>query len=199
VLLREIHHRVKNNMQVISSLLSLQSEKVADPEVRMMYKESQDRILSMSLVHETLYQSENLAVIDFMEYIRSFATRLYSSYGVDTDRIRLWIEAEPVQLGIEQAVPCGLIIHELLSNALKHAFPAGKKEVGQVSILLRHVDNDIELIIRDDGIGLSDEIQLRKVGSLGMKLVSVLTDQLQAKITVRRDQGTEYKIRFSPE
>ena len=196
VLLREIHHRVKNNMQVISSLLRLQSEYIKDKKYIEMLKESQNRIRSMAFIHEKLYQSKDLANIDFNRYIKSLTDDLFRSYGVSTDKIALKMDIESVSLGVDAAIPCGLIINELVSNSLKHAFPGGRE--GEIKIVLRRTDGkEIELLVSDDGVGIPEDLDFRNTESLGLQLVTGLSeDQLQGKIELNRAKGTEFRIRF---
>ena len=196
MLLREIHHRVKNNMQVISSLLRLQSDKVKDQQYAEMLKESQERIKSMALIHEKLYQSKDLAKIDFSGYITSLINSLFRSYGIDTGRIETKLNVEDVSLGLDHAIPCGLIINELVSNSLKYAFPEDRK--GEISVTLRSVtENEIELIVSDDGIGIPEDLDIRNTDSLGLELVAILAeDQLKGKIDLDRTGGTTFRILF---
>jgi PAS domain S-box-containing protein len=194
VLLREIHHRVKNNLQVISSLLNLQSAYIDDCQYREMFKESQNRVKSMSLIHEKLYQSENLANIDFEEYVRALTNGLIRSYGINTDKVSLEVEVDNVSLGIDTAIPCGLIINELVSNSLKHAFPGGKGEI----LVSLHSNNGItELTVKDNGVGIPEDIHIKNTTSLGLRLVCILAqDQLSGNITLMRTNGTEFRITF---
>jgi PAS domain S-box-containing protein len=195
VLLREIHHRVKNNMQVISSLLNLQSRQIKDPHVLEMFKESQRRIRSMALIHERLYQSSDLSRIEFSQYLRNLATHLFHSYRVDASRVQLKIEAEEVHLNINTAIPCGLIVNELISNALKYGFPEGRS--GQLDIDLRRVAGDgYVLRVRDDGVGFPEGLDFRKTETLGMQIVSTLVSQIDASIDLAREKGTEFTIHF---
>jgi len=195
VLLREIHHRVKNNMQVISSLLNLQSRHVKDPEVLEMFRESQRRIRSMALIHERLYQSSDLSQIEFSEYLRNLATHLFHSYQVDASRVQLKIEAEEVHLNINTAIPCGLIVNELVSNALKHGFPEGRK--GQLGIDLSRVAGDRYVLrVTDDGVGFPEGLDFRKTETLGMQIVNTLASQIDASIDLAREKGTEFTIHF---
>jgi PAS domain S-box-containing protein len=196
VLLREIHHRVKNNMQIISSLLNLQSKCTDDRQLITAFKESQDRIRSMSLIHEKLYQSRDLARIDFGEYTRSLVDNLFHSYRIDTKKITPIIDVEGVSLGVDHAIPCGLIINELVSNCLKHAFPDGK---GKVRITLHSIsENEIELAVIDNGVGIPGDIDFGTTRTLGLSLVSILAeDQLNGKIRIDRVKGTAFYITFT--
>jgi PAS domain S-box-containing protein len=194
VLLREIHHRVKNNLQVISSLLNLQSAYVEDCQYKEMFKESQNRVKSMSLIHEKLYQSENLANIDFEEYVRALTNGLIRSYGINTDKVSLEVEVGHVSLGIDTAIPCGLVINELVSNSLKHAFPGGK---GEILVSLHTNNGTTELTVKDNGVGIPEDISLRRTESLGLRLVSILVeDQMKGNIDLIRTEGTEFRITF---
>lgn len=194
ILLREVHHRVKNNLQIISSLLNLQSEHIKDEQYAEMLEDSQNRIRSMALIHETLYQSGNLAHIDFDEYISNLVHALVRSYKV-ADRIAVIIEVEDVSVGIDAAVSCGLIINELVSNALKHAFPDGRK--GKVKIVLRSSNSVVELTVSDNGVGIPEGIDFRTTESLGLDLVLTLAEeQLHGEITLDKRGGTTFFITF---
>jgi two-component sensor histidine kinase len=196
ILLSEIHHRVKNNMQVISSLLKIQSDKIQEKEYADMFKESNDRIRSMTLVHETLYQSKDFANVDFNGYAKSLVNGLFRSYGIDTNKIKVKIEVEGVSLGVDTAVPCGLLINELVSNSLKYAFPEDRR--GEISIALRSINEDeFELIVSDDGIGIPEDLDIKNTESFGMELISILAeDQLEGQIELDRTAGTRYQIRL---
>jgi PAS domain S-box-containing protein len=195
VLLQEIHHRVKNNLQIVSSLLNLQSAYIKDAQYREMFRESQDRIRSMALVHSQLYRSENLAEINFNEYISTMVYSLFRSYGVSTDRIGIRINVDSISLGIGAAIPCGLIINELVSNSLKHAFPERRK--GEIAVELRSSDGIVVLTVRDNGVGIADRIDSRNTETLGLRLVTILAEgQLQGTITLERDGGTAFCITF---
>ena len=196
VLLKEVHHRVKNNMQVISSLLNLQSRRLKDPAVFEMFKESQRRIRSMALIHERLYQSSDLSRIEFSEYLRNLATHLFHSYQVDTSRVQLKIEAEEVHLNINTAIPCGLIVNELVSNALKHGFPEGRK--GQLQIELRRIPGDGYVLgVTDDGVGFPEGLDFRKTETLGMQIISTLVEQIDGRLELNRDKGTAFRLEFN--
>ncbi|MCL5029906.1 MAG: CHASE3 domain-containing protein [Bacteroidetes bacterium] len=194
VLLREIHHRVKNNLQVISSLLNLQSSYIEDKKALEIFRESQNRIRSMALIHEKLYQSKDLNKIEFSEYVKSLIKDLFSSYNVDTERIILKSEFEGIYFEIDIAILCGLIINELVSNSLKHAFPSGRK--GEIYIELKNEEKKYILILRDTGIGFPAGLDFRKTESLGLQLVNTLTDQLGGKIELNQNGCTEFKIVF---
>lgn len=195
ILLQEIHHRVKNNLQVISSLLDLQSDRIQTPEVLELFQESQNRVKSMALVHEKLYQSRDFAKIDFAEYIENLTNYLFQVYAVRSSAIAIELDIENVHLTIDTAIPCGLILSELVSNAIKYAFPQGK--VGTIRIALHlQPDNRYTLIVMDNGIGISDDLELKRTQSLGLQLVTILTEQLEGTLEINSDGGTEFKICF---
>jgi PAS domain S-box-containing protein len=194
ILLREIHHRVKNNMQIISSLLNLQTKYVDDQEAVNVLKESQNRVKSMAIIHEKLYQSKNLTKINFVDYIQSLVLNLFYSYNIQEDQIKPILEIENIHLNMETAVPCGLIISELISNSLKYAFPNEMK--GEIIVSLKSDIDNYQLCISDNGIGLPESIEFDHLETLGLLLVNILTEQIDGKITILRDQGTQYKITF---
>jgi len=194
-LLREIHHRVKNNLQVVSSLLGLQSRGVGDPLTRRMFEESQNRIHSMALLHESLYESADLSQVDFPAYIQQLAQHLLRSYGVAGDRIRLVTDLDDLRLTLDAAVPCGLIINELVSNSLKYAFPAERR--GEIHLALKEIPGgQARLVVADDGIGLPAGIDIEKTRSLGLRLVRTLAQQLGAELAVQAAPGTTISLTF---
>ena len=196
VLLKEIHHRVKNNLQVISSLLYLQSEKVRDQQLREILKDSQNRVKSMALIHEKLYQAKDLARVDLGEYIRNLASYLLRAHSTQKADVRLYIHAEDIFLGIDTAMPCGLIINELVSNALKHAFPNGKS--GEIHIDLNIEQNNLFCLnVWDNGIGFPTEIDFQNTPSLGLQLVNTLVHQLDGAIELHRNGRTQFTIYFA--
>jgi PAS domain S-box-containing protein len=195
VLLREVHHRVKNNMQVISSLLNLQSRRVQDPGVQEMFRESQRRIRSMALIHERLYQSSDLSRIEFSQYLRNLASHLFHSYQVSSSRVRLRLDTEEVFININTAIPCGLIVNELISNALKHAFPDGR--TGEVAVELHRAPGDAYVIsVSDDGVGYPRGLDFRNTETLGMQIVNTLVGQIDGTVDYSGDRGTAFAIRF---
>jgi two-component sensor histidine kinase len=196
ILLQEIHHRVKNNMQVISSLLDLQSQYVNDRESLEMFKEGQNRILFMASVHEKLYQSEDLAKINFDGYIRSITHQFLRTYGIDPGVVRLSINCSDVLLDISKAVPCGLIINELIFNSLKHAFPEGER--GGITVDFHpDRDNRLTLVVSDTGIELPEDIDISDAETLGLQLISDLVDQVSGTLEIERNGGTAFKITFN--
>ncbi len=195
VLLKEIHHRVKNNLQVISSLLSLQSERIRDKEAQDVFRDSQNRVRSMAMIHERLYRSQDLAHVDFGEYVRSLSTSLFNSYRTALPRVQCDISVDNMQVDVDVAVPCGLILNELVSNALKYAFP-GEKE-GNVRIRLREIAPFmVQLTVEDDGVGLSEGTNLVDGNSLGYQLVHLLVEQLGGRIEVKTEGGVHVDVTF---
>ena len=194
LLLREIHHRVKNNMQIISSILNLQSSALTDSKLQDILKHNQNRIRSMAMIHEKLYQSQNLMAIDFSDYLRSLTADVFYNYhGKTKIEVDLDLDKE-IMLNIETSIPCGLIYTELLSNCIKHAFP-GHKE-GKVNVLLKKVNDHIMLRVSDNGIGLPVEMDFRENNTLGLQLVKSLVKQLDGTITSEVNHGTEHTITF---
>jgi len=195
VLLKEIHHRVKNNMQVIISLLNLQSKHVKDKHDLEIFKDSQNRIKSMALIHDKLYQSKDLASIDFAEYTENLVSHLFNTYSVSSSAIKLVADIKDVALDINTAIPCGLIINELISNSLKYAFPDGQE--GEILIkLYASKDDTFTLIVCDNGIGLPEDLDFRNTESLGLQVVVALVEQLKGTIELDRSEGTAFKIVF---
>ena len=194
VLLKEVHHRVKNNLQIISSLLNLQMPYIKDSQAIELFKESQNRVISMALIHEKLYQSESLARIDLAEYIQSLTDNLFRSYGAARQAVGLNIEAANVTLDIDTVIPCGLIINELVSNALKHAFPDSWTQAGgagEIRIgLRRDTGHRLVMTVTDNGVGLPEGFDVQKCESLGLKLVGVLVKQLRGALQLGPDDGT---------
>src|SRR5262249_46154125 len=186
VLLKEIHHRVKNNMQVICSLLNLQSGYVGDPEALALFRESESRIRSMALIHEKLYQSKSLSRLDFSEYLSSLSSLLFTTYVANPEAVQLATCLDPVFLDIDTAVPLGLIVNELVSNNLKYAYPEGRS--GVVELTLRSgPDNQYTLTVRDQGVGLPAGFDVSNTGTLGLHLVNILSAQLGAALSVESD------------
>lgn len=200
VLLREIHHRVKNNLKIVSSLLSLQVNHIKDKHTRDIFDESRNRVRSIELIHEELYRSKEFSKVSFEEYIEILARHLYNAYYPEPGRIELEIKVEDVSLGIDLAVPCGLIINELISNAFKHAFPPSFEGKGKIEIALHPTEaGEIELIVKDNGVGIPENLGIHNVESLGIKLVIIMAeDQLNGKVRLERREGTKFSIRFEP-
>lgn len=195
VLLQEVHHRVKNNLQIISSLLNLQTRYIHDKEDLEIFRESQSRVKSMAIIHELLYQSSDFAHIDFKEYISSLVAYLFQYYSVDPQKIKFNLNVDSTMLGMETAIPCGLIVNELISNSLKYAFPNGC--TGYISVSLHPHSDHYLLEIEDNGIGLPDNIEFEKTDTLGLRLVMGLINQIDGTIELKADSGTKYQINFS--
>jgi PAS domain S-box-containing protein len=195
VLLKEVHHRVKNNMQVISSILNLQSSYIADETALRILRESQDRIKSMSFVHESLYQSKTMSEVNFSEYIENIARNLFHSYGRPEGGIKLDFNLEEIYLNLDTSIPCGLIVNEIVSNSLKYAFH-GRSEGRIVIEFSKQSKEKLKLIIRDDGIGLPENLDVENAESLGLQLVTTLITQIGGELEIVVSKGTSFNILF---
>ena len=197
VLLKEIHHRVKNNLYVISGLLNLQSSYVEDETVKNLFHDSQNRIQTMAVIHEQLYQSEDLSEINFADYIKRLVDNLFISYNQHQQGIKSITNLEDCYLNIETAIPAGLLINELITNAFKHAFPDNK---GEITIELKRIEPDlINLKVQDNGQGFPPDLNWKQSPSLGLRLVRLLSRQLDAEITVNSSgKGTNFCLEFMP-
>ena len=197
-LLQEIHHRVKNNMQVINSLLKLQSNNIEDAQVKEILKDSQSRIYAMSAVHETLHGSENLSEIDLKAYLSKITTSIFQSYANDPQKVQLNSNIKESSISINQAYPLGLVINELISNSMKYAFPDDR--TGEITVNMNKLENELELTVSDDGIGLTEGFDLKRINTLGLKLVLTLVeDQLDGSIEMESNNGTKFTIKFNIE
>jgi PAS domain S-box-containing protein len=195
VLLKEIHHRVKNNLQIVSTLLDLQSDHTTDPGALEMFRESRGRVRSMALIHERLYRSLDLARVDFAEYVRQLVDDLYRTYKTSDDDIRLELDVDVPPLSIDIAIPCGLLLNELMSNCFKHAFRDVPRGCVRVSFH-RSGDGANVLTVADDGVGFPAGIDFRTTASFGLQLVNTLVDQLDGAIDLTAGRGTTFTIRF---
>jgi two-component system, sensor histidine kinase PdtaS len=194
-LLREIHHRVKNNLQIISSLLNIQSEHIQDEHVLSSIQEGQSRVQAMSLIHQNLYQSEHLNNVDITNYLQQLVAYLANVFAHKDRSIQVKVEAAQVNFDIDTAIPLGLIVNELVSNAFKYAFPG--TGTGLISINIQSVnDIDYELTIEDDGVGLPAGFEPEKSNSLGLKLVKILSRQLRGSFSLKSDKGTVFLVKF---
>lgn len=195
ILLKEIHHRVKNNMQIISSLLSLQAGYLNDENAVNALKECQGRIMSMAMIHENLYQSDTLSGIKFADYIDRLVKDLFHTYNIDSERVKVNIDADEIILDIDTAIPCGLIVNELITNSLKHAFPDDTE--GEISIRMQQSpEGYYNLSLKDNGIGLPEELNITDSTTLGLLLINSLIRQLEGELEVKRNQGTIFLISF---
>jgi two-component sensor histidine kinase len=196
VLLQEVHHRVKNNLEIISSLLYLQSVGVRDEALAEMLRDSRNRVRSIAMVHEKLLRSPSLAKIDFGEYARSLGGSLFKAFAAPSDDVGLTMDVDDVFLSLDTAIPCGLLINELVSNALKHAFPGGIG--GEIRVALhRDGDGKLALEVNDDGVGLPEDVTVRRAETLGLQLVHTLVEQLRGSLEVDTSRGTQVRISFA--
>ncbi len=193
-LLQEVHHRVKNNLQIISSLLNLQSSYVKDEQSLDVLKESQNRIKSMSFIHESLYMNKNFSSVDLREYVKGLSSSLLHSYCLNPERMNVSMDVDQLTLNLDQAIPCGLIINELVSNTFKHAYPDGQDGILKISI--KEKEGRMAIMVADDGIGISEDWDLENSESLGLQLVYTLTEQLDGDIEFSGEKGTKYLITF---
>ena len=194
VLLTEVHHRIKNNLQVIASLLRLQTNTLEDERLARALLETQHRVESMALIHEQLYESKDLHELDLARHAVRLTRNLFQSYGIDPARIASRVTLEPTLLNVDQAIPVALILNELISNALKHAFPDGR--TGLVSIEGGLSDGQVVLEVRDDGVGIPAGVEPRRPNSLGLEIVNILTRQLKGTFELDRSQGTTFRVSF---
>lgn len=194
VLIQEVHHRVKNNLAVIASLLRMQAANMPDETLAAALRESQHRVESMALIHEQLYSNGDLREVDLAQHAALLAGSLFHSYGVDPDRISWKVAVESLPLGVDQAIPAGLILNELVSNALKHAFPGGRS--GSVVIEGSRSQGKVHLAVEDDGIGVKSGLDLVRPNSLGMQIIKILTRQLKGTFEVAYGSPTKFKISF---
>ncbi len=194
VLLKEVYHRIKNNLQIISSLLDLQADTVADPQVRLLFEDSQQRIQAVALIHESLYQAGNVGRIPAAEYVHRLSTQVFQAYAPPGDRITLKVQADPIWIEAQQAIPCGLIINELLSNSLKYAFPGDQG--GEITIALQPApEEQVVLTVSDTGVGFPANVDFRHTDSLGLQLVCLLTEQIGGTIELDCTTGTRWILR----
>jgi two-component sensor histidine kinase len=196
ILLKEVHHRVKNNLQVISSILNLQSHYIKDEAALETLKEIQNRIKSMALIHENLYQNKDLSHLNFGEYIANLVQNLVYTYNSSKKEIEVLMDVDDIFLNLDYSIPCGLIINELISNSLKHAFTESEK--GTIKVIFKKHTDLVHLSIEDDGKGFNKKIDFRNTDSLGLQLVMALVDQINGKIEQKAQtkKGTIYTIEF---
>ncbi len=194
LLLKEIHHRVKNNLQIISSLLNIQSTYIKDQKSKDIFRESQNRVRSMALIHEKLYQSQDMSQIDFSGYVEELTNNLFGSYNLNSDDIILHKQINNMLVGIDLAINLGLILNELISNAFKHAFPDGRH--GNLFVNINREGNKCTLIVEDDGIGFPPDKDFKNTDTLGLQLIRTLVEQIGGKIELSSEKGTKFTINF---
>ena len=195
ILLKEVHHRVKNNMQVISSILNIQSSYVKDIYALNLLNECQNRIKSMAFIHESLYQSENFEFVNFSEYLSSLTKNLVHTYSINSQKIKLILTLDKLILNLDLSIPCGLIINEIISNSLKYAFPNNRD--GIIFVTLTAKQKKVIIEVGDNGIGLSKKIDIKNSETLGLQLIETLVDQINGKVKLSRNKGTVFKINFN--
>ena len=195
VLLQEIHHRVKNNLQIITSLLRMQSRVMQDPAFRDALLECQNRVAAMALIHDKLYRARDLARVSFPEYVRDLTSNILTSYTLPASSVRVNLDVDDMSLSLDSAVPCGLILNELISNCLKHAFPLGHS--GTVHVGFHAAGDQLCLVVRDDGIGMPADVDLERTNSLGWRLIRALVQQLGGFVQCHTAGGTVVELRFA--
>jgi two-component sensor histidine kinase len=193
-LMKEIYHRTKNNLMVISSLLSLQSRYIKDKDTQSIFKESQNRAKSMAMIHEKLYRSGDLEHLNFAEYIVNLSNDLYDTYTLDKNLIKLVLDIDEVTLNVEISIPLALILNELLTNSLKHAFPDGRG--GEIKVELKRYDESFKLSVSDNGITFPEDLDYRNTDTLGILIVNSLTDQINGKLNLEKSNGTKFTVTF---
>jgi two-component sensor histidine kinase len=198
VMLQEIHHRVKNNLQVIASLITMQMRQLHDVASKSALEECKMRVQAIALIHEKLYQSRDFASIPFSSYARGLASNIFQATGMSSAVVTLELDISPVMLTVDKAIPCGLILNELITNALKHAFPNERQ--GKLRVALQRITGgEISLSVADDGIGIDADFDVETCNSLGLQLVSTLVAQLDGALTITRHAGTVFEVRFPAE
>jgi len=197
ILIKEIYHRVKNNLAVVSGLLNIQAAKIKDKKAKAAFQETRDRIFSLSEVHSQLYQSENYSIVDYKEYIKKLVSNIFYSSQM-SGHVKLHLDLADINLPIDKAIPCGLLLNELVTNALKHAFPEKRK--GNLWITTHFLeDKNCELIVKDDGIGIPESFNIEKTETLGLKLIDLMAKQIEGTLEIESKKGTEFRIRLSTE
>ncbi|MFO0727638.1 MAG: histidine kinase dimerization/phosphoacceptor domain -containing protein [Myxococcota bacterium] len=195
VLLQEVHHRVKNNLQIISSLLNMQIRQVSDQDGRIALEDCRRRVEAIGLIHEKLYQSQDYSRVPFSDYVRGLAENVYEALGATINQVRLELEIESMSMAVDRAIPCGLLLNELITNAIRHAFPG--RRPGLVRVALRRADpTRVELVVEDDGVGMPEGFDVQKSNSLGMQLVHTLVEQVHADLEICHEHGTRFQIRL---
>jgi PAS domain S-box-containing protein len=194
VLLKEIHHRVKNNLQIVSSMLSLQMDQIDEAKTLDIFRTSLTRVRSVALFHETLYKSRDLAHVDVVDYLKSLAPALGATYGIDSSKVQIIVDAEDVHLSVDEAISLGLIVNELVSNAIKYAFPHARN--GIISVRLHSEGNNIVLKVSDDGVGLPPHTDFSSPTTLGLRLVGILVEQVGGSIALETKSGSNFTITF---
>ena len=195
ILLREIHHRVKNNLQVISSLLSLQSQHVSDKQIQDAIKEGRNRVSSMAMIHQNLYQTDNLTGIEIGEYIERLTQSLFDSYNISPDRIHLQTNIPSLQLDVDTVIPLGLILNELISNALKYAFPDDRN--GQIEVQVQEAENQLQLTVADNGVGMPEDFSPQQASTMGYQLIQAFVAKLKGKLEILQEGGTTVRLRIA--
>lgn len=194
-MMKEIYHRVKNNLMVISSLLNLQSSYINDKDTQDIFKESENRAKSMALIHENLYRAGDLKHLNFSEYIEKLSKDLYHTYTLDKSLVKLVLNIEVIKLNIDTSIPFGLILNELLTNSLKHAFPDGRS--GMITVELQQdFDGRLKLSVSDNGIGFPSDLDFKTTESLGMMIINTLTQQIEGEINLDQSNGTKFTVIF---